>query len=213
MFLTTFGKSVSVSVLRQKRKSIMIRVQANRIVVCAPTRVGTDTIAAALEGRRGWVEGQLARQAADADVTAPLNAFRQILAGGVFYPIERLAAEGFSPDKTGVLQFYRRGFASLADKLTLLADRHGFVFSGRVRWSDAKTHWGSCNRAGRIALNFRVLMLPPELADYILLHELVHTVHLHHQKPFWEALGALMPDYRARKKALRDRRYLMDVYR
>lgn len=67
-----------------------------------------------------------------------------------------------------------------------------------------KTRWGSCSSSGRISLNLLLARLPESLREYVLVHELMHLVHLDHSPAFWAALGATLPDYQARRRALRD---------
>ena len=67
-----------------------------------------------------------------------------------------------------------------------------------------RTRWGSCNRHGGINLNWRLLLLPLTLSDYVLAHELCHLRHMNHSRAFWELLGQLMPDYKAREVKLND---------
>lgn len=57
-----------------------------------------------------------------------------------------------------------------------------------------KTRWGSCSCQQTISLNSQLLFLPPHLVDYVLLHELCHTVHLNHSKAFWDFMGEKAPD-------------------
>jgi predicted metal-dependent hydrolase len=66
-----------------------------------------------------------------------------------------------------------------------------------------KTRWGSCSQQGTINLNSQLLFLPPHLVDYVLLHELCHTVHLNHSAAFWELLQQKAPDYKAMVQDLR----------
>jgi predicted metal-dependent hydrolase len=63
--------------------------------------------------------------------------------------------------------------------------------------------WGSCSRGGRLNFNWRVLQLPVGLADYVLVHEMIHLRERHHGPEFWEMFGRVMPDYRQREVRLR----------
>ena len=62
--------------------------------------------------------------------------------------------------------------------------------------------WGSCSASGVLRFNWRLIMAPPEVVDYVVVHELCHLRHPHHQKPFWEAVAALMPDYHSQRARL-----------
>lgn len=75
---------------------------------------------------------------------------------------------------------------------------------GRVSWRNQKTRWGSCSSTGNISLNIRLLFLPAPLVDYVFAHELAHLDHPDHSPRFWNALEAMLPGARARRKAIRD---------
>jgi hypothetical protein len=90
----------------------------------------------------------------------------------------------------------------LPGRLELIAKTYNFTYK-EVRVRSMHTRWGSCTNKGMISLNIYLLMLPWELIDYVLLHELTHTKHLHHGEAFWNALEAIMPDIKRRKKDLR----------
>jgi predicted metal-dependent hydrolase len=68
---------------------------------------------------------------------------------------------------------------------------------------DQKRRWGSCDPSGTLRLNWRIIQAPFRLLDYVVAHELVHLTHPNHTKAFWAMLGRIMPDYEARKEALR----------
>ncbi len=72
-----------------------------------------------------------------------------------------------------------------------------------VRVGAPRRRWGSCSADGVLRFNWRVMTAPPEVVDYVVVHELCHLLHPHHQTPFWEAVAAVLPDYRARREALR----------
>lgn len=63
--------------------------------------------------------------------------------------------------------------------------------------------WGSCDARGVVRFNWRVIQAPMPLVDYVVAHELVHLRHADHTREFWATLGRAMPDYEARREALR----------
>jgi len=63
---------------------------------------------------------------------------------------------------------------------------------GRIVVRENKTRWGSCSRDNNISLNIHLMRLPQHLSDYVILHELAHTIHKNHQKAFWNYLNGLM---------------------
>ncbi len=87
-------------------------------------------------------------------------------------------------------------------RLRELSGLHNLPFSG-VSFRHQKSRWGSCNRQNRLSLNIGLALLPPELLDYVLLHELVHTRVKSHGKAFWAELVRLMPDAQQRQEALK----------
>jgi hypothetical protein len=91
----------------------------------------------------------------------------------------------------------------LAKRLDALAREHGFT-PGRLSVRRQTTLWGSATRSGHIQLNARLAALPPDLADYVILHELVHTRFRGHGLAFWAELGRIVPDVSARIVRLRE---------
>jgi predicted metal-dependent hydrolase len=73
----------------------------------------------------------------------------------------------------------------------------------RVLIREPKKRWGSCDARGTVRFNWRVIQAPMRLVDYVVAHELVHLEHPDHTKAFWATLGRVMPDYEARREALR----------
>lgn len=96
----------------------------------------------------------------------------------------------------------RRAREELAPRLAELAREHGFSY-GRISVRQQKTRWGSCSRQGTISLNAKLLLMPSAAADYVLLHELCHTVRMDHSPRFWALVGRHDPEYKAHKKLVR----------
>ena len=92
--------------------------------------------------------------------------------------------------------------AELGPKLRELAERHGLAVAGfSIR--NQKSRWGSCSREGRIALNFRLVQMPPEVSDYVLLHELMHVKQQNHSRRFWRLVELACPEFRTAERWLK----------
>lgn len=73
-----------------------------------------------------------------------------------------------------------------------------------VKLSNARSEWGSCNARGDIRLNWRLVQLPPALADYVVAHEVAHLLELNHSARFWTVVETLLPAYAAHRRALEE---------
>ena len=91
----------------------------------------------------------------------------------------------------------------LIQKLDELSKINGFSYN-RVFIRNQKTRWGSCSAKNNISLNMKLLLLPEELRDYVILHELVHTQIKNHSSKFWEALDKYVGDARGQQVKLND---------
>ena len=96
----------------------------------------------------------------------------------------------------------------LCRRIGELAQLHNFVYN-RVSIRKQKTRWGSCSSKNNINLNMNLLHLPPELMDYVLLHELVHTRVKNHGKDFWNELDTVVPNSRQVDRKLKDYQYCL----
>jgi len=75
---------------------------------------------------------------------------------------------------------------------------------GRVFVKDQRTLWGSCSGRKNLNFNWRLAAAPPEALDYVVIHELCHLREMNHSKRFWALVGAACPDYKARRRWLRE---------
>ena len=90
----------------------------------------------------------------------------------------------------------------LVPRLQALASEHALTVD-RVTIRNQRSRWGSCSRRGVIALNFRLVQMPPAICDYVLLHELMHLRQQNHSRRYWRLVEAVCPDYREAERWLR----------
>ncbi|MFM2330544.1 MAG: hypothetical protein RLZZ26_51 [Candidatus Parcubacteria bacterium] len=78
---------------------------------------------------------------------------------------------------------------------------------GKVAIRKQRTRWGSCSKQGNLNFNYRIIHLPESERDYVIAHELCHIGEFNHSKAFWDLLARAIPDWKARRAALRRYRF------
>lgn len=83
------------------------------------------------------------------------------------------------------------------------ADVMGVSYN-RIAIRDQKTRWGSCSGKGNLNFNWKLILMPPEILDYVVVHELAHRIEMNHSARFWAQVETILPDYRERRKWLKN---------
>jgi predicted metal-dependent hydrolase len=112
----------------------------------------------------------------------------------------RLTPSAFDADARRVLR--ERARTELPARLLEIAALHGMTVTG-VSIRNQRTRWGSCGRDGNISLNWRLVLMPPAVRDYVLIHELMHLRRLDHSAAYWKLVAAACPGYRDARQWLR----------
>lgn len=89
-------------------------------------------------------------------------------------------------------------------------DKEIFQFN-RISIRNQKTRWGSCSSNKNLNFNYKIVFLPYELAEYLVVHELCHLIHFNHSKDFWNLVENYCPDYRIHQKILRNYQVIKKV--
>jgi predicted metal-dependent hydrolase len=105
--------------------------------------------------------------------------------------------------RDGLARWYQeRAVSRLCERVDLLAPRLG-VTAPPVLVRDQKKRWASCDHQGRLRFNWRIVMAPMSLVDYVVAHELCHLIQRDHSGAFWQLLRIALPDYEERRQRLR----------
>ena len=207
-------------IIRSQRKTLALIVKPDgSLIVRSPLRTPEKLIREFIENHTEWIEKKQAEALA---VLPPVP--RQYVPGETFmylghaYPLEivkeqkkSLILDGnFKLAKSAqsgaslVFESWYRGQAKqiLNESVNLYARQHGFQYK-KIGITSARTRWGSCSANGSLNFSWRLILAPMEAVDYVVVHELVHTILHNHSKRFWKQVEKIMPDYKERRKWLR----------
>lgn len=119
-------------------------------------------------------------------------------------------------EKEKILKTLKTWYKKIAKQI--LQDRLEYVQSrvklkaNLMKIGDSKGRWGSCNSKGVISFNFRVIMLPPQIIDYVIVHELCHLVEMNHSKNFWKLVETFLPTAPKLKSAIKEYSFLLNLF-
>jgi predicted metal-dependent hydrolase len=169
-----------VFIRHPRAKRYVLRVAADGVVRVTIPRWGSRREAQAFTStQRAWIDRQLRKLAADKERPKP-------------------------PEPSGeeLRALIARAKCELPPRLLELAAAHGLTVS-RVSIRNQRWRWGSCNRNGHICLNWRLVMMPEWVSDYVLIHELMHLKRMDHSPKFWKLVAAACPNYQEARRWLR----------
>lgn len=169
--------------------------------------IARERVRRAAEAARAWGAGSIAGSTEiwlRGERHAVRVEGRVVAAGDISATFAETGEGGGEADARQALRQALRAAAKreLPPRLMELAARADLRVA-RVTVRDQRSRWGSCSSRGTIALNWRLLLMPPEVRDYVLWHELMHLKRGDHSPAFWRLVEAVCPDYRAARAWLR----------
>lgn len=179
--ITLDGREIPYTLRRRKwhpKITLSVR-QSGAITVTAPVSMPVYLVERFLERKREWLQ--------------------QVLAG---LPMAFIRSPQEVQDE--YKQHKEAARALVHRELTRLNLHYGFVY-GRVSIRNTTTRWGSCSSKKNLNFSYQLLFLPTPLVEYIVVHELCHLKEMNHGPAFWALVAQTVPDYRARRKAVKAR--------
>ncbi|MGO1247308.1 MAG: M48 family metallopeptidase [Oceanisphaera sp.] len=213
------GNGFIVQVFRTtRRKSADIRVEEGAVSVVVPERTPVERIDQLLLAKRAWVLEKLALQRAITPTSDKHfvsgeafpylgRNYRLKVTTGVFQPVKLLQgrltlqvpASRQQPHmiRNALIRWYKhQAGLKIRQKVRRYAPLVG-VEPISVTIKSFKSRWGSCTSDGKLEFNWRILLAPNRMVDYIVIHELCHLIHHDHSPDFWREVSRVMPDYQA----------------
>jgi predicted metal-dependent hydrolase len=211
------GGVLGYRLVRARRRTIGLTVEAEGVQVRAPRHATIADIEAFIREKECWIRKRLAAPRRvpfiwQAGARLPWLGRTVTLTlrhreAGAWFSEGELAfglPDGASLRERALEWMRGRALELFSDRVAKLSGPHGLRVVS-VGLSDAQTRWGSCGSKGRILLNWRLMMLPPHLIDYVAAHELAHLRELNHSPRFWDIVALLYPDHRAARHELNAR--------
>lgn len=175
MFYTT-------EIIKSKRKTIGFEIkEAGRLIVRAPFSVSREQIFQELEKNRDWIDRHML-------IVQERENGRKKLPKFTKEEIEGMAQEAL---------------AEIPPKVKEYADVLGVSY-GRITIRNQKSRWGSCSAKGNLNFNCLLVKAPEDIRDYVIVHELCHRVEMNHSRQFWKLVENVLPDFRERRKWLKE---------
>lgn len=170
--------------IKSNRRSIGITVKpGGDIIIRAPRLMPDSAIFSFVRTKESWIIKTYLKQCKLTPPQAIETKSSQTLALEKRY---RDAAKDYIPKR---VEYYHQFTGGSYQKITI---------------RDQKTRWGSCSSNGTLSFSFRLMMAPPRVLDYVVVHELCHLKHMNHSKEFWNMVENILPDYKEHRKWLKE---------
>ena len=215
---------ITPQIIRSKRKTLSLSINENAdLVVRAPHRASYDEIQKFISEKSAWIDNKQRLIKAQLEDNLNQHSSNKCLYLGSLYPlkidnnsIEPISFNGQMFTITNLNKerislslksWYKKRFIEVAlPRLSYFSDKYKLKVN-QVRVKEQKTLWGSCSSKNNINLNYLLIMAPMKVIDYVIVHELVHTIHKNHSAKFWQKVETIMPNYKDARNWLKENGY------
>ena len=176
------SSQISYQIIRSSRKTMSLEIKADgSVVVRAPLRLSETKIQKFVEEKQEWILKKLEK-------------------------IQKRDAQKKNVQKLSALErqhLQNKACVVIPRRVAYYAEKLGVSY-GKITMRRQKTRWGSWAANGNLNFNWLLILAPPEVLDYVVVHELCHRREMNHSQAFWKEVEKILPDYRERQKWLKD---------
>lgn len=217
-------------ILRTHRRSLSITITKNaELVIRAPKRMSMDKIMSYVNEKEKWITTKQKEIQDRLNINKEVIQYNEFLFLGKKYKIEYVqglkkielsSTHIMLPMKyNNELRVKHIKYWYISNAKKILSDRLEYLAGimqldyASFTINNSKSRWGSCDINRNIKLNYRLVMLPHKIIDYIIIHELSHIIEFNHSKEFYKIISMIMPGYKLQQKQLKNYDYLLSLYR
>ncbi|MDO8590659.1 MAG: SprT family zinc-dependent metalloprotease [bacterium] len=177
------NKNLPPYVLKRSARSRHIRLRVlpgGRVVVTVPHQVSEESVKSFIASHATWLAGKV-------------EYFKK-------FPEHRLSLR---QEKKLFLAYKQKAQVFAEEKIKKWNEHYQFTFK-KIAIRNSRSRWGSCSNAGTLSFNYKIIFLPENLADYLVVHELCHLKEHNHSQAFWFLVSQRVSDYAVCRRALRE---------
>ena len=191
------------TLIRQRRKTVALTVEDNGdLTVKAPIKTSQKFIEDFILSKRAWIDRQKKKNDSINNFKLKFNFKKRLYILGEAYKFEDVDLSFIKPRSNDIIKFYQKLAGKKLPEFVKELVTKTKLKCKSVKLSSSRRIWGSFDRNFNMKLNWRLIILPKPLIDYIIIHELCHGIELNHSKAFWSNVEKHCPDYKQRKKEL-----------
>ena len=178
--------AIRVEVVYSRRRTLGLEVRADgRVILRAPKGLSNQDVMDFVKERQAWIVQK-------------------------WFETERIRRQkaerpprDYEQNPALEVQYRKEARRRITERAAYFAEKMGVDY-GRIAIKAATTRWGSCSAQGNLNFHWKLILMPPAILDYVVVHELAHRIEMNHSPRFWTQVERILPDYRERRRWLKE---------
>ena len=178
--------AIRVEVVYSRRRTLGLEVRADgRVILRAPKGLSNQAVMDFVKERQAWIVQK-------------------------WFETERIRRQkaerpprDYEQNPALEVQYRKEARRRITERAAYFAEKMGVDY-GRIAIKAAKTRWGSCSAQGNLNFHWKLILMPPAILDYVVVHELAHRIEMNHSPRFWAQVERILPDYRERRRWIKE---------
>lgn len=205
---------MNIEILRERRRTIFLKIlNSENAILKVPKGLSQKEITEFLDSKKNWLEKSVKKMKSNEDFSKQFDFQRFLYLGGkrVYKKTDVISGFDAFDERRKMRQtkkFYQSFFSRLENYARSISQKIEISFNDIKQISSVRV-WGSFDSNKQMKLNFKLVILPERLVEYVIIHELCHSKQMNHSTKFWRLVEKFCPDYKERKKELNQFGFLL----